>query len=144
MSSCTALAQVIGAPLAAAILTMDGLGGLRGWQWLFLLEGGATVLFGVALRLCLAHSPARAHRVLTHAEREWLCQQKAAEREAASAARPHPQSRWKATMGAGAGLGEGGGARAGARRSLDRVECGGQALPAWAASLPACLHVVPT
>lgn len=31
VASCTALAQVIGAPLAAAILAMDGTGGLKGW-----------------------------------------------------------------------------------------------------------------
>lgn len=31
VASCTALAQVVGAPLAAGILTMDGAGGLKGW-----------------------------------------------------------------------------------------------------------------
>lgn len=31
VASCTALAQVFGAPLAAAILAMDGAGGLKGW-----------------------------------------------------------------------------------------------------------------
>lgn len=31
------IANVIGAPLAAGFLSMDGLGGLQGWQWLFLL-----------------------------------------------------------------------------------------------------------
>lgn len=39
VATSTALAQVVGAPLAAGILALDGLGGLRGWQWLFLLEG---------------------------------------------------------------------------------------------------------
>ena len=30
--------------LAAAILEMDGLGGVAGWRWLFIIEGGVTVL----------------------------------------------------------------------------------------------------
>ena len=71
VASCTALAQVLGAPLAAAILAMDGAAGLKGWQWLFILEGGATVAFAVALRYGLSPSPGKA-RVLNHAEREWL------------------------------------------------------------------------
>src|SRR4051794_8677726 len=36
----------VGAPLSTAILMMDGVGGLKGWQWLFLIEGLPTVLFG--------------------------------------------------------------------------------------------------
>lgn len=80
VASCTALAQVLGAPLAAAILSMDGLGGLRGWQWLFLLEGGATVAFGVALRLGLAPSPSKAP-MLSHAERAWVVQRQARDRK---------------------------------------------------------------
>lgn len=44
-------AQVIGAPLAAGILYMDGLGGLRGWQWLFILEGSLTAIYGVLLKV---------------------------------------------------------------------------------------------
>ena len=38
--------QVIGAPIAAALLLMDGVGGLHGWQWVFMLEGLATMLYG--------------------------------------------------------------------------------------------------
>ena len=32
------LSVVIGGPLAGLILGMDGIAGLRGWQWLFLIE----------------------------------------------------------------------------------------------------------
>ncbi|KAI7845687.1 hypothetical protein COHA_000801 [Chlorella ohadii] len=85
VASCTALAQVVGAPIAAAILAMDGAGGLKGWQWLFLLEGAATVVFGMVLRLCLAPSPAKA-RMLSHEEREWLQQEQDAARAATAAA----------------------------------------------------------
>ena len=49
--------QVIGAPLAAGILYMDGLGGLRGWQWLFILEGAVTAIYGVVLKVRAAALP---------------------------------------------------------------------------------------
>lgn len=30
---------------------MDGLGHLRGWQWLFIIEGCLTVIYGVILKV---------------------------------------------------------------------------------------------
>lgn len=45
------LASIIGGPLSAALLTMEGTAGLHGWQWLFLIEGlPACVLAFVVLR----------------------------------------------------------------------------------------------
>jgi ACS family tartrate transporter-like MFS transporter len=45
------LAGIIGGPLSGAILQMDGVLGLHGWQWLFLIEGmPACVLAVVVLR----------------------------------------------------------------------------------------------
>lgn len=38
------ISQCVGAAMAAGFLSMDGLGGLRGWQWLFLIEGLMCVL----------------------------------------------------------------------------------------------------
>ena len=63
--------QVIGAPLAAALLLMDGVGGRRGWTWLFLIEGLITMVFGVAVYLFLPRRPATL-RQLQPAERAWL------------------------------------------------------------------------
>lgn len=40
------VANILGAPLATGFLAMDGLGGLKGWQWLFLIEGIPAVLLG--------------------------------------------------------------------------------------------------
>ncbi|KAK9845271.1 hypothetical protein WJX81_001693 [Elliptochloris bilobata] len=71
VSSATALSQVIGALVAAAIFQMDGLSGLPGWMWLFILEGAATVIFGLALRVFLAPTPGQAW-FLKPAERRWL------------------------------------------------------------------------
>jgi len=45
-ASSTALASVLGSPVAASILLMDGVGGFRGWQWLFMVEGAVSVTFG--------------------------------------------------------------------------------------------------
>ena len=45
------LAGVIGGPLSGLILGMDGVSGIHGWQWMFLLEGlPATVLAFAVLR----------------------------------------------------------------------------------------------
>jgi ACS family tartrate transporter-like MFS transporter len=55
----TALAGVVGSPLAGLLLQVEGLG-LAGWQWLFLIEGAATVIFGVVTWFVLIDKPADA------------------------------------------------------------------------------------
>lgn len=47
------LSSALGAPLSGFLLGMDGIGGLHGWQWLFIIEGLPTCLLGfiVLLRL---------------------------------------------------------------------------------------------
>src|SRR5262245_46770433 len=48
----TLVAGVIGGPLSGALLTLQGAGGLAGWQWLFLLEGLPAIVLGfVVLRV---------------------------------------------------------------------------------------------
>ncbi|KAL8396821.1 hypothetical protein RB594_003781 [Gaeumannomyces avenae] len=44
--------------LAAAIARMHGVGGLEGWRWIFILEGLATVLLGIATFSLQIGSPA--------------------------------------------------------------------------------------
>jgi MFS family permease len=46
--------------LAAAIENMDGVGGLQGWRWIFILEGIFTVCVGATLPWTLPDSPASA------------------------------------------------------------------------------------
>jgi ACS family tartrate transporter-like MFS transporter len=51
------VSSVIGGPISGWLLTFNGLGGLAGWQWMFLLEGLPVVFVGVALLWVLADRP---------------------------------------------------------------------------------------
>jgi len=67
----SATASVIGAPLSANLLRLDGALGLTGWQWVFVSEGLPAVilaLFGYSL---LRNHPAEAPW-LTPTEQTWL------------------------------------------------------------------------
>ena len=54
------VATIFGSPLGGALMTLDGALGLQGWQWLLLLEGVPTVLFGFFLWFYLPDTPADA------------------------------------------------------------------------------------
>ena len=60
------------------LLGLDGAAGLRGWQWLFLVEGLPTVLLGFAMYWLLPDMPETA-RWLKDDERNWITDQLAAE-----------------------------------------------------------------
>ena len=62
---------IIGGPISAALLSLDGWLGLRGWQWLFLLEGIPSVLVGLLVLRLLPERP-RDARWLSEGERAWL------------------------------------------------------------------------
>jgi len=73
------ISVVIGAPLSAPLLALDGTLGLRGWQWLFLIEGIPAVLLGVLTPFWLTDRPEHA-KWLTETERQSLAHELAAER----------------------------------------------------------------
>lgn len=50
--------------LAWAIMKMDGLGGKSGWQWIFILEGIATILVGFLCYFIIYNNPRSATRFL--------------------------------------------------------------------------------
>lgn len=77
----TALSGVIGGPLAGVLLGIEGLG-LRGWQWMFLLEGLPTIGFGVAMLWYLTDRPDQA-TWLADDERAWLVERMRREHDAA-------------------------------------------------------------
>jgi ACS family tartrate transporter-like MFS transporter len=51
---------VVGGPLSSVILGMDGVAGVHGWQWLFLMEGLPAFLLSFAVLVLLPDAPARA------------------------------------------------------------------------------------
>ena len=75
------LATVIGAPLSGALLGLDGVGGLKGWQWMFILEGVPAVLLGLVTLGFLDDKPAQA-KWLSEEERRALASELAFEAEA--------------------------------------------------------------
>ena len=76
---------VIGGPLSGALLTLNGLFGLAGWQWLFLVEGLPAILLGVIVLVYLTDRPETADW-LSSAERDWLVSRLAAERPSCNGA----------------------------------------------------------
>jgi ACS family tartrate transporter-like MFS transporter len=72
---------LIGGPLSGALLGLDGIYGLKGWQWLFLLEGLPAMVLGISVIFYLNDRP-ETTRWLAPAERDWLVETLAAERNA--------------------------------------------------------------
>ena len=69
------IASMVGNPVSGFILQyMDQVGGLWGWQWVFLLEGLPAVVLGFVTLAYLTDRPDQA-RWLTSGERTWLAQQ---------------------------------------------------------------------
>ena len=63
---------IIGGPLSAWLIsTFEGVGGLAGWQWMFLIEGFPCVLLGVFAYFYLCNHPAEA-RWLSVEEKQML------------------------------------------------------------------------
>jgi MFS transporter, ACS family, tartrate transporter len=74
----TAMAGVIGAPLSSALLRLEGVWGLHGWQWLFIVEGLPAVILAPIVLRYLTERPEDAHW-LTPDERMWLAETMAKE-----------------------------------------------------------------
>jgi MFS transporter, ACS family, tartrate transporter len=65
------LSSVLGFPVSGMIMGMDGIGGLAGWQWLFIIEAGPAVILAVVVWFYLTDRPADA-QWLEPDERAWL------------------------------------------------------------------------
>jgi MFS transporter, ACS family, tartrate transporter len=92
-STASMAAGIFGAPLSGALLSMRGVGGLDGWQWLFVVEGLPAMVLGFVALWYLTDTPERA-LWLPDAERRWLID--AIGRDRATTPRPHAH-----TVGAG-------------------------------------------
>ncbi|MFJ4142313.1 MFS transporter [Pseudomonas sp. NPDC089734] len=64
-------ANFLGSPLSGYLLTLDGWMGMRGWHWLFIIEGIPAVLLGIACLFVLTDRPEQA-RWLNDEQRSWL------------------------------------------------------------------------
>ncbi|KAL4981492.1 major facilitator superfamily domain-containing protein [Aspergillus falconensis] len=61
--------NAFGGLFAAAILQLDGVRGIAGWQWLFIIEGSATVGIGAVCALIMPEFPHNS-RILSPIERD--------------------------------------------------------------------------
>jgi ACS family tartrate transporter-like MFS transporter len=73
------ISTVIGAPISGFILNLDGVGGLHGWQWMFLIEAAPAILMTLAVLYYLTDRPKDAHW-LEPQESQWLQDRLDAER----------------------------------------------------------------
>jgi ACS family tartrate transporter-like MFS transporter len=87
------VAGLIGSPVSAALMQLHGLLGLRGWQWLFLLEGIPAVVLGFITFRFLTDRPADA-AWLTADERDWLSS--VIQQEQTGIKDPRSHSGWRA------------------------------------------------
>jgi MFS transporter, ACS family, tartrate transporter len=77
-----AASSLVGGPLSGAILELDGVAGLRGYKWLFLLEALPSLILGVILFLRLPNGPEEA-KWLDDGEKKWLAERLERDRLAA-------------------------------------------------------------
>lgn len=64
-------ANFIGSPISGLILSLDGWYGMRGWHWLFILEGIPAVILGIAAFFLLSNRPTNASW-LNQEQKAWL------------------------------------------------------------------------
>jgi MFS transporter, ACS family, tartrate transporter len=95
--SAAALSNIVGSPVSGAIMEMNGILKLKGWQWLFLLEAMPTVLLGIAAYFYLTNKPSDASW-LTSEQRDWLVDEMA--RESANKGKSKADSVWSALRNA--------------------------------------------
>jgi ACS family tartrate transporter-like MFS transporter len=66
------IAPIVGGPISTMVMTYcDGFLGLRGWKWMFIVEGLPTVLLGIIVLYWLTNKPSEADW-LDSKSREWL------------------------------------------------------------------------
>src|SRR4051795_2285369 len=70
----------IGSPISAALLEMEGIAGLHGWQWMFILEAAPAVVLGFVTLVVLRNGPDDV-RWLTPEQQGWLAARLKAERK---------------------------------------------------------------
>ena len=85
------LSTVIGAPVSGLLLNMHGVMGLKGWQWLFLIEAVPALVLSVVVFFYLTDRPADAGWLAAD-ERAWLVARLDQERRQREAVRDYSVS----------------------------------------------------
>ncbi len=80
------ISGIVGAPLSGWLLTLSGTLGLRGWQWLYIVEGLPAILLAPAA-LAMIHDSPKTVPWLPEAERTWLVNKLAGEQRKVEAKR---------------------------------------------------------
>ena len=65
------MSGVVGGPLSGALLNLNNVAGLAGWQWMFLLEGAPAVILSAIVLALLPETPREVHW-LSAEEKTWL------------------------------------------------------------------------
>jgi ACS family tartrate transporter-like MFS transporter len=79
------MSVALGAPVSTSILGMDGILGVAGWKWIYIMEAIPTVLLGFFVLFLLTDKPAKA-RWLNAEEKRWLTTTLEQERRAVESA----------------------------------------------------------
>lgn len=82
------ISVLLGSPLSSLLLEMEGLLGLHGWQWMFLIEAVPAVILGIAVLFYLTDLPEKA-TWLADDQRAWLVAEMEAERAGKQAGARH-------------------------------------------------------
>ena len=88
------LSAMIGAPISSALLGLDW-HGLKGWQWMFILEAIPAVVLGIVTLFYLTDRPEKA-KWLRADQRQWLAAKMESERSAIASA--HGEKSLKAAL----------------------------------------------
>jgi len=82
------ISTALGSPISAAILEINGVADLAGWQWLFILESIPAVILGVVVFFYMTDRPEQA-KWLKDEEREWLVKEMKVEAEQKASSESH-------------------------------------------------------
>jgi ACS family tartrate transporter-like MFS transporter len=82
------ISTALGSPISAALLELDGMMGLHGWQWLFILESMPAVILGFVVFFYMTDKPEKA-TWLKDDERNWLVAEMNKETASKNTGSPH-------------------------------------------------------
>ncbi len=86
------ISTALGSPISASLLQLNGLMGLKGWQWMFVLEAFPAVIMSLVTYFYMTDRPAKANW-MPDDEKAWLV--KTMNDEVAALARPAHRSPWR-------------------------------------------------